>query len=141
MAFGSGINVSTAFGQNFSGPTTVRDNVLTRAGSHNGNWNSDIGALWIFADAKGDITQPVNVTGNTIKDSSYQAVLLSYAHRISGLTLDHDTISGAGTYGFDINDVTGGMSVSNTTVTGTGSAALNNPGGYTVTRGPGNSGF
>ncbi|MEU4928636.1 CBM35 domain-containing protein [Streptomyces yokosukanensis] len=141
VAFGSGINVSTAFGQNFSGPTTVRDNLLIRAGSHNDNWNSDIGALWIFADAKGDITQPVNVTGNTIKDSSYQAVLLSYAHQISNLTLDHDTISGAGTFGFDISDVTGSMTVSNTTVSGTTSAALNNPGGYTVNRGPGNSGF
>ncbi|MFJ5034448.1 CBM35 domain-containing protein [Streptomyces sp. NPDC088560] len=141
VAFGSGINVSTAFGQNFSGPTTIRDNVLTRTGSHNSNWNSDIGALWIFADAKGDITQPVTVTGNTIKDSSYQAVLLSYAHQISNLTLDHDTITGAGTYGFDINNVTGSMTVSNTTVSGTSSAALNNPGGYTINRGPGNSGF
>ncbi len=141
VAFGSGIDISTAFGQNFSGPTTVRDNLLVRAGSHNGNWNSDIGALWIFADAKGDITQPVSVTGNTIKDSSYQAVLLSYGHQISNLTLDRDTITGAGTYGFDINNVTGSMTVSNTTVSGTGSGGLNNPGNYTVNRGPGNSGF
>jgi hypothetical protein len=141
VAFGSGINVSTAFGGNFSGRTTIRDNILTRAGSHNDNWNSDLGALWIFADAKGDITQPVDVTGNTIKDSSYQAVLLSYGHQISNLTFDHDTITGAGTYGIDINNVTGGMTISNTSVSGTSSAALNNPGNYTVTRGPGNSGF
>jgi hypothetical protein len=141
VAFGSGITISSAFGQNFSGPTTVRNNLLSRAGSHNYNWNSDLGALWIFADAKGDITQPVSVTGNTIKDSSYQAVLLSYAHTISNLTLDHDTVTGAGTWGFDINDVTGGMTVSNTTVSGTGSGGLNNPGGYTINRGSGNSGF
>ncbi|WP_333770236.1 CBM35 domain-containing protein [Streptomyces sp. IBSBF 2435] len=141
VAFGSGITISTAFGQNFSGPTTVRNNLLLRAGSHHSNWNSDIGALWIFADAQGDITQPIAVTGNTLKDSSYQAVLLSFGHTISNLTLDRDTITGAGTYGFDINNVTGSMTVSNTTVSGAASGGLNNAGGYTINRGSGNSGF
>ncbi|WP_235002319.1 CBM35 domain-containing protein [Actinacidiphila paucisporea] len=141
VAFGSGITVSTYFGQNFSGPTTVRDNLLTRTGSYHSNWASDIGALWIYAANQGDITQPVKVTGNTIKDSTYQAVLLSYGHTISNLTFDRDTITGAGTYGFDINNVTGSMTVSNTTVSGAASGGLNNPGNYTVTRGSGNSGF
>ncbi|MFG1811515.1 right-handed parallel beta-helix repeat-containing protein [Streptomyces sp. NPDC049040] len=141
VAFGSGITVSTYFGQNFSGPTTVRGNLLLRTGSHHSNWATDIGALWIYAADKGDITQPVNVTGNTIKDSTYQAVLLSYGHTISNLAFDHDTITGAGTYGFDIENVTGGMSVGNTSVSGALSGGLNNPGGYPITRGPGNSGF
>ncbi|MFF7334354.1 CBM35 domain-containing protein [Streptomyces sp. NPDC008150] len=140
VAFGSGITVSTYFGQGFSGPTTVRDNLLTRCGSYHINWATNIGALWIYADTA-DITQPVTVTGNTIKDSTYQGVLLSYAKQISNLTLDHDTITNAGTYGFDLNNVTGGMTVSNTTVTAKSGGLLNNAPGFTVTRGSGNSGF
>jgi hypothetical protein len=125
VAFGSGITISTYFGQGFSGPTTVRDNHLLRTGSYHSNWATDIGALWIYADTA-DITQPVSVTGNTIQDSTYQAVLLSYAKQISNLSFDHDTLTTAGTYGFDINNVTGGMTVSNTTVTGAKSGGLNN---------------
>jgi Carbohydrate binding module (family 35)/Right handed beta helix region len=140
VAFGSGITVSTYFGQGFSGPTTVRGNLLVRTGSYHSNWSTDIGALWIYADTA-DITQPVAVDGNTIEDSTYQAVLLSYGKQISNLSFDGDTLSGAGTYGFDINNVTGSMSVSHTTVTGAASGGLNNPGGYTINRGPGDSGF
>ncbi|MPY30103.1 carbohydrate-binding protein [Streptomyces adustus] len=140
VAFGSGITVSTYFGQGFSGATAVRDNLLTRCGSYHINWSTDIGALWIYADTA-DITQPVTVTGNTIKDSTYQGVLLSYAKQISNLTLDHDTITDAGTYGFDLNNVTGGMTVSDTSVTAKTAGLLNNAPGFTITRGSGNSGF
>ena len=91
VAFGSGITISTAFGGGFTGPTNVLDNVLTRTGSYNSNWGSSIGALWIYANLA-DITQPVNVTGNTISNSTYEGVLLSFAKKISNLTLDqrHD---------------------------------------------------
>ncbi|WP_370148928.1 CBM35 domain-containing protein [Streptacidiphilus sp. EB129] len=140
VAFGSGITVSTAFGAGYNGPTTVRDNTLTRTGSYNSNWGSDIGALWIYA-VQADITQPVTVDGNAIDDSSYQAVLLSFGKQISNLTLDHDTITGAGTYGFDISNVTGSMTANYVTVTGAQSGGLNNPGNYTINRGPGDSGF
>ncbi|WP_377267791.1 carbohydrate-binding protein [Peterkaempfera sp. SMS 1(5)a] len=140
VAFGSGITVSTAFGAGFSGPTTVSGNTLTRAGSYNSNWGSSLGALWIYANQY-DITQPVTVTDNTISNSTYQGVLLSYAKQISNLTLDHLTISGAGTYGIDISNVTGSMTANYVTVTGAASGGLNNSGGYTVNRGPGDSGF
>ncbi|WP_435137123.1 carbohydrate-binding protein [Actinacidiphila sp. bgisy144] len=140
---GSGITVTTYFGQNFSGPTTVRDNLLQRTGSYHKNWSTDIGALWIYAADQGDILQPISVTGNTITDSTYQAVLLSYDHKIADITLDHDTINGAGTYGIDIYDVTGAMTISNTTVTGASSGGLYLDGspGFTVTKGDGNSGL
>ncbi len=138
---GSGITVSSWFGQNFSGPTTVRDNLLERAGSYDKNWSTDIGALWIYAADQGDITQPIVLSGNTINASTYQAVLLSYNHRISNLTVDRDVIAGAGTYAFDLYDVSGAMTISNTSVTG--AAGINNNGSpaFVVTRGPGNSGF
>ena len=140
VAFGSGITISTAFGGGFTGPTAVTNNLLTRAGSYNSNWGSSLGAIWIYANLS-DITQPVNVTGNTILNAGYEGVLLSYAKQISNLALTNDTINGAGTYGININDVTGSMSATGVTVTGTHSGGLNNPGNYTINRGAGDSGF
>ena len=140
VAFGSGITISTAFGGGFTGPTSVLDNTLTRAGSYNSNWGSSLGALWIYA-SNADITQPVTVSGNTLLNSSYQGVLLSFGKQISNLVLSNDAINGAGTYGIDINSVTGSMTATGVTVTGAASGGLNNPGGYTIVRGAGDSGF
>jgi hypothetical protein len=49
-------------------------------------------------------------------------------------------IAGTGSYGIDIN-AKGSAAFKNLTVTKTAKAALNNPGGYTLVRGAGNSGF
>jgi hypothetical protein len=136
----AGIAVSTRFGIPFTGATTVARNTLTRTGGYEPNWQTNLGALWVYAN-QWDITTPVTVAGNTITDSTYQAVLLSYAKQISNLLLDHDTIDGAGTYGIDINSVTGSMTANYVTVTGAASGGLNNPGGYTINRGPGDSGW
>ena len=140
VAFGSGITVSTAFGGGFTGATVLQDNTLTRAGSFNSNWGSAIGALWIYANQL-DITQPVLVTGAVIDDSSYQAVLLSYAKQITNLDLSHVAVSGAGTYGVDIENVTGSMAATGVTVAGARSGALYNPNNYTINRGAGDTGF
>ena len=140
VAFGSGVTISTAFGSGFTGPTYVLNNTLTRTGSYNSNWGSSLGGLWIYAN-QSDITQPVTVSGNTISKSSYEGVLLSYAHQISNLALTNDVINGAGTYGININDVTGSMTATGVTVSNTTSGGLNNPGGYTINRGSGDSGF
>ncbi|MFC1411699.1 carbohydrate-binding protein [Streptacidiphilus sp. N1-12] len=140
VAFGGGIKLGTDFGGGFTGPTTVLDNTLTRAGSYNSNWGSALGAIWIYA-VNSDITQPVNVTGNTLLNSGYQGLLLSFGKQISNLALTDDTINGAGTYGIDINNVTGSLTATGVTVTGAKSGGLNNPGGYTIVRGAGDSGF
>ncbi len=140
VAFGAGIKVSTQFGGGFSGPTSLLDNLLLRTGSHEYNNNYDIGALWFHA-VQSDMTQGLTVNGNTIRDSLHQAVLLDDGKQISNLSFDHDTITNAGSYGFDIKNVTGSMSVSNTAVSGAASGALNNPGNYTVNKGSGNSGL
>ena len=140
VAFGSGVTISTAFGSGFTAPTYVLNNTLTRTGSYNSNWGSSLGGLWIYAN-QSDITQPVTVSGNTINRSTYEGVLLSYAHQISNLALTNDVINGAGSYGININDVTGSMTATGVTVSNTTSGGLNNPGGYTITRGSGDSGF
>jgi hypothetical protein len=137
---GSGITVSTYFGIPFSGPIQVSGNSLNRAGSYHKDWATNIGAIWIYADIY-DITNAVTVSNNTVASSSYQGILLSYGKQISNLVLDHDTITGSGTYGIDIYNVTGSMTASYVTVSGSGTAGLNNPGGYTINRGSGNSGW
>ncbi|MEY9934391.1 hypothetical protein ABH926_009059 [Catenulispora sp. GP43] len=141
VAFGSGITISTRFGAGFSGPTTVSGNALTRTGSYEYNAGSSIGALWIYA-SQSDITQPVTVSNNTITNATYEAVLMGDGKQIANLTLDHLAISGAGTYGIDIRNLTGGgMTANYVTVTGAASGGLNNPGNYSITRGPGDSGW
>jgi hypothetical protein len=136
----AGIAVSTRFGIPFSGPVTVARNTLTRTGGYEPNWQTAFGGIWVYA-VNSDITVPVNVTGNTITDSTYQGLLLSDGRQITNLVLDHDTISGAGTYGIDVKNVTGSATATFVTVTGAASGGLNNPGGYTFVRGAGNSGW
>jgi hypothetical protein len=137
----AGIAVSTRFSPvPFSGTTTIARNSLIRTGGYEENWRTNLGALWIYADTA-DITTPVVISDNLISDSTYQGVLLSYGRVISGLSFDHVTIAGAGTYGIEVNNVTGSASFSYTAVSGTGSGGLSSPGGYEIVRGPGNSGF
>ena len=136
----AGIAVGTRFNPvPLSGTTSVRRNTLLRTGSHEPNWNTALGALWIYADTA-DITTPIVVTDMTITDSTYQGLLLSYLRTINQLSFDRVTINGAGTYGIELN-AAGSATISNTTVTGAASGGLLNLTGYTLIRGSGNSGF
>lgn len=136
----TGIAVSTWHAaQPFSGTTSVQRNTITRAGGWNLDWGSSQPGLWIYAESR-DITAPVLVKDVTIVDSTYQGILLSWQKTITGLTLDHVTVSGAGTYGIELNAF-GSATVTHVTVTGAASGGLNNISGYTLNRGPGNSGF
>ena len=137
---GSGIAVGNRFSPvALAGTTSIQRNTLVRTSSFEPNWGSALGALWIYADT-GDIAAPIAVADMTITDSTYQAILLSFQKSITQLSFDHVTVNGAGTYGFELN-ATGSATVSNTTVTGAAAGGLTNPGGYTLVRGPGNSGF
>ncbi|WP_436761368.1 carbohydrate-binding protein [Streptosporangium sp. V21-05] len=136
----SGIAISTRFSPvPFAGTTSVQRNTLTRTGGFEPNWGAQLGALWIYADTA-DITAPVLVKDVTIVDSTHQAILLSYQKTITNLTLDHVTVTGAGSYGIEAN-AAGSATASHVTVTGAASGGLNNLTGYTFTRGPGNSGW
>ena len=137
---GSGIAVGNRFSPvALAGTTSIQRNTLLRTSSFEPNWGSALGALWIYADT-GDIAAPIAVADMAITDSTYQAILLSYQKSITQLSFDHVTVNGAGTYGFELN-ATGSATVSNTTVTGAAAGGLTNPGGYTLVRGSGNSGF
>ncbi|GAA2382452.1 hypothetical protein Cme02nite_53640 [Catellatospora methionotrophica] len=137
---GSGIAISTWHGAlPFSNTTSVQRNTLTRTSSFERNWNSSLGGLWIYAEAT-DITAPVLVKDVDIIDSTYQGILLSFQRNITNLTLDHVTVNGAGTYGIELN-AAGSAYVTYVTVSGAASGGLINRLGYTLNRGPGNSGF
>jgi hypothetical protein len=137
---GSGITVSTWHAAvPFSGTTVVQRNTLTRTGSFQLDWNSAIGALWIYAEAS-EITAPVQVSNIDIVDSTYQGILMSWQKQVSNLSFDHVAINGTGSNGIEIN-VTGSAGFSNVTVTGVGGTPLVNSLGFVLNRGTGNSGF
>ncbi|MET7419620.1 CBM35 domain-containing protein [Dactylosporangium sp. NPDC005555] len=136
----SGVAISTWHGaQPFSGTTSVQRNTLTRTGGYERNWGSSIGGLWFYAEAR-DITTPVIVRDVDILDSSYQGLLFSWQRTVSNVTFERVRIAGAGTYGIEIN-VVGSATFNSVTVSGAASGGLLNNTGYTLVRGPGNSGF
>jgi hypothetical protein len=136
----AGIAISTRFNPvPFSGETSVQRNTLIRTGGFEPNWNSQFGALWIYADTS-DITAPVTVRDMDIRDSTYAGILISWQRRIDNLTFDRVTVNGTGTYGIEIN-AAGRATFNNTTVSGTPSGGLSLAGGMEVVRGSGNSGF
>jgi hypothetical protein len=136
----SGIAISTWHGaQPFAGTTSVQRNTLTRTGGYERNWGSSMGGLWLYAEAR-DITSTVLVKDVDILDSSYQGLLMTWQRTISGVTFDHVKIAGAGTYGIEIS-AAGSATFNYVTVSGAASGGLLNNTGYTLVRGPGNSGF
>ncbi|GAA2311187.1 right-handed parallel beta-helix repeat-containing protein [Streptomyces kunmingensis] len=135
----AGVTVSTRFGQPFSGTTTVSGNVLRRTGSMEVNWNAKLGAVWVYAD-QSDITQPVVLKNNTVEDSTYSGLLVSYQKQVSDLRVDGLTINRTGHRGIEVN-AGGKGTFSNTTLTGAAGGALDVAGGFTIQRGSGNSGW
>ncbi|MBB4905467.1 carbohydrate-binding protein [Actinophytocola algeriensis] len=136
----AGIAVGTRFNPvPLSGETLVQRNTLVRTGGLEPNWNSQLGALWLFADTA-DITAPVTVRDVEIRDSTYAGILMTWQRRIENATFERVTVTGTGTYGIEVN-ATGNATFSYTAVSGAPSGGLSVSPGFTVNRGPGNSGF
>ncbi|MFE2018520.1 CBM35 domain-containing protein [Streptomyces sp. NPDC059499] len=136
----SGIAISSRFAPvPFSGTTSVQRNTLTRTGGYEPNWQSKLGALWIYADSS-DITAPVLVKDNEILDSTYSGLLVSWQKNVAALTVDGLKIDKAGSYGIEINSA-GAGTFSRVTVSGATDGGLSGVGGFTITRGAGNTGW
>ncbi|WP_026925428.1 carbohydrate-binding protein [Glycomyces arizonensis] len=136
----AGIAVSTRFNPvPFSGETLIEGNTLVRTGGLEPNWNSQFGALWIYADTS-DITAPVTVRDMVIRDSTYAGVLMSWQRQITNVTFEDVVIDGTGTWGIEIQ-ASGSASFTNVDVTGAASGGLSAAAGFNVVRGEGNSGF
>jgi hypothetical protein len=137
---GSGITVSNWHDATpFSGTTVVQRNTLTRTGTHSLDWGSDIGALWLYAPTTA-FTGAVVLRDLTVIDSTYQGLLTSWQQPIPNLTVDHVTFTGTGTIGMEFN-TPGSGTFSYVTVSGNAGPALANNSGFTITRGPGNTGW
>ena len=140
----AGLAVSTRFSPvPFSGTTTVTGVTLTRTGGYEPVAGKNLSGLLVLADTA-DITAPIAISYVDIDDSTHDAILLrgsSSGRVISGLTLDHVTVATAAGYGVHTDTVSGSATLSYVTVSGAASGGLANPGGYTLNRGAGNTGW
>ncbi len=138
---GGGIQVGQRFNSTPVGTTTISNNTLIRDGDLDPNWQFGVGALW-FDGSQGAITGPINVTNTLIEQSPYEAIQWVEG-TVSGVSLSNVTIAGTGT--FALQEQTGGAATfTNVTATGVnGPAPVYNceGGGFTVTDGGGNSGI
>jgi hypothetical protein len=139
---GGGIQVGQRFTSTPVGTTTISNNTMIRDGDLDPNWQFGVGALW-FDGSQGAITGPINVTNALIEQSPFEAIQWVEG-TISGVNLSNVTIAGTGT--FALQEQTGGTA-SATNVVATGVAQASAPsyscegGNFTITDGGGNSGI
>jgi Carbohydrate binding module (family 35) len=137
---GSGTTVSNWHDATpFTGTTIVQRNTLTRTGTHSLDWGSDLGAVWLYAPTTA-LTGAVVLRDLTVNDSTYQGLLTSWQQPITNLTVERVTFAGTGTIGMEFN-TPGNGTFTNVAVSGNAGPALSNNAGFTITRGPGNTGW
>lgn len=99
---GGGIQIANRFNSvPLAGTTTVERNELDRTGSLDLFSRIGNGALWFWAGDE-PMTGTINATRNLITDSSYPAVQF-LGEPITNVTLDRNTLDGAGTFGVQLN--------------------------------------
>ncbi len=153
---GGGIGIGQRFDSvPMSGPLNITGNVLVRTGQWDPGWDYGVGAIW-FDPQQGDMDAPVNISGNTVLDSPYEAFMFqnettytgsavttppSAGYTVSNVRITDDTVHNVGTYVFQ-DQAPGSVAVSATTATGVGIAGVFSCGaGFTVVRGHGDAGW
>ncbi len=138
---GGGIHVGQRFTSTPVGTTTISGNTMIRDGDLDPNWQFGVGALW-FDGSQGAINGPVNVSNALIEQSPYEGVQWVEG-TVSGVSLSNVTIAGTGT--FALQEQTGGTAkFTNVTATGVGASSpvySCEGGNFTATDGGGNSGI
>ncbi len=142
---GGGIHVGQRFSSTPLGTTTIQNNTMIRDGDLDPNWQFGVGALW-FDGSQGWGGGPVNVSNALIEQSPYEAIQWVEG-TISGVNLSNVTIAGTGT--FALQEQTGGTaSATNVVATGVAQANEGNAPSYscegtsfTITDNGGNSGI
>jgi len=141
---GGGIQVGQRFSSTPVGTTTITGNTMIRDGDLDPNWQFGVGALW-FDGSQGAVTGPINVSNDLIEQSPFEAIQWVEG-TISGVNLSNVTINGTGT--FALQEQTGGAAtMTNVTATNVAQANAGNPPSYscegssfTLTDDGGNSG-
>jgi Pectate lyase superfamily protein/F5/8 type C domain/Abnormal spindle-like microcephaly-assoc'd, ASPM-SPD-2-Hydin len=153
---GGGIGIGARFGSTTAaGTLTVSGNELVRTGQFDPGWNYGVGAIWFWPQT-GNLAATVDITGNTILDSPYEAFQFqnesgfvgtqvttppSSGDTVTNVDITNNTVTNVGTFVFQ-DQAPGSISVSGTTATGVGDAGVFSCGsGFTVTQGSGNSGW
>jgi hypothetical protein len=137
---GGGIHVGNRFSAvALAGTTTIARNTLIRTGVLDPNWQFGVGAMWFYA-LDSAMTGTINVTNDEIDDSSYEAIHF-IGSTVSNITFDHVNINGAGTFAVQ-EQASGSATFNYVTATNLGVGGIYNCGaGFTITMGPGNTGW
>ena len=137
---GGGIQIANRFGAvPLAGTTTVAGNRLLRTGTLDLFQRIGNGALWFWA-GDAPLTGTVDVRGNSIEDSSYEAVQF-YGQPVTGVTLTKNTIDRAGTFAVQLN-AAGSATLSGNRASGLGAGGVYDcDSGFTTIDGGGNTGL
>jgi hypothetical protein len=153
---GGAIEISQNYGAiAFSGTLTISGNEMVRTGQWDSGYDYGVGAIWFFP-AQGNMNSTINITGNTILNSPYEAFMFQNENTYSGsavttaptagydvtnVSITNNTVTNVGTFVFQ-DQAPGSATVSGTTATGVGDAGIFTCGsGFTLTQGSGDSGF
>ena len=154
---GGGIHLGNRFGaQAMAGTITISGNVLNRDGQFDPGWDYGVGAIWFWPQQE-SLDATVNITGNQINNSPYEAFMFQNStmytgsgvltgnggNTITNVHIDNNTVNGVGTYVMQ-EQAAGSIEVSGLTATNVGvSGQMNcaNTSDFTITQGSGNSGW
>jgi hypothetical protein len=156
VQFGAGIGIEQRFDSvPMSGTLNVLGNELVRTGQYDPGFDNGSGAVLFYPD-QGDMTSTVNVVGNAILDSPYEAFQFQNSNGYSGAAVTTPPTTGysvsnvnivgnavhnVGTFVFQ-DQAPGSAYVAGTSATGVGDAGVFSCGaGFTLMRGPGDFGW
>ena len=156
VQFGAGIGIEQRFDSvPMSGTLNVLGNELVRTGQYDPGFDNGSGAVLFYPD-QGDMTSTVNVVGNAILDSPYEAFQFQNSNGYSGsavttppttgysvsnVNIVGNAVRNVGTFVFQ-DQAPGSAYVAGTYATGVGDAGVFScGGGFTLTRGPGDVGW
>src|ERR1700744_410892 len=117
---GGGIHVGQRFSSTPVGLPTISNNTMIRDGSLDQNWQFGVGALW-FDGSQGWGPGPINVTNALIEQSPFEAIQWVEG-TITNVNLSNVSIVGTGS--FALQEQAGGTATA-TNVTATGVAQAN----------------
>lgn len=142
---GAGIYISSNFNPvACSGTFTISGNALYRCGSNENYLGYAPGAIWINAQDNDMAGVTVNVTNNTITDSTKSGISIQGPKTLYNTKISTNTISTTGQYGIWItNNAKGNTTFEYVTVSGAAQGGISNDAGanFAVWKGSGNSGW
>jgi hypothetical protein len=133
--------VNAASGTALAGTVALSRNTLIRSGSADYNWRFGIGAIWFDGLSEAITGARITVADTDVLDSSYAAIQFIEG-QITGVRFTNLTIRGTGTFAIQVQ-ARGAAAFEHLTVAGIGAdrpVYSCQGGGFTLTRGSGDSG-